>query len=80
MEENRNKDRNADQQSSQLPIDKTTDESGLHLQNPPKGADQMNASFGKPDPDDLQQQAANLQKDTDRDIETEKGHSWREIN
>jgi hypothetical protein len=75
MEENRNQNKNADQQNDQRPIDTTTDASGLHLQKPPKGAEQMNKSFGKPDPDDLQQQASNLRNANTSNNEEELGHS-----
>jgi hypothetical protein len=71
MEENRNRNRN--QQDAQRPIDTTTDASGLHVQKPPKGAEQMNQSFAKPDPDDLQQQAKNLQNPSENDEED--GHA-----
>ncbi|ANE53013.1 hypothetical protein [Flavisolibacter tropicus] len=75
MEDNRNQNRNTDQQKDQRNIDSTTDASGLHVQHPPKGAEQMNKSFGKPDPDNLQYQSANLKEDKDRDSEAEKGHA-----
>lgn len=75
MEDNRNQNRNTDQQNDQRNIDTTTDASGLHVQKPPKGAEQMNKSYGHPDPDNLQYQSASLEEDKNRDSEVEKGHA-----
>lgn len=79
MEEKRDQNNNPNRpRTSQDIIDKTTDESGLHLQKPPKGAEQMNESFGKPDPDDLQQQADRLRTSNSKDNEENENRFWED--
>lgn len=75
MKDSRDQNRNMDQPNNQRPIDTTVDASGLHVQKPPKGAEEMNKSYGMPDPDNLQYRSASLEEDNTKDSEAEKGHA-----
>jgi hypothetical protein len=60
MEENRNQMSDQTQQSIRSgSVDNTTDESGLHVQNPPKGAEQINESYSNGAPADQKGDASN---------------------